>query len=215
MAEITRLFHGSQIVEDVLEVGRLYHDFFGSWVYEAQHLKAEGCVNSANLMGGTFSMEMLAPLDREADSAEARFLRRHGPHFNNIAFWVRDCRGLVERLLASGVRVALRGHGVVDRIGDETFDYAITHPKDTCGSVLELLEDRPIHDPRSMRWWSDAFWRDRHPLRVEGSRTPPSPCATSRAPRASTPMCSAVRGSTSNATRSAARTATSSPWATP
>jgi len=168
MSQVVRLFHGSQIVEDVLAVGRLYHDFFGSWVYEAQHLRAEGSVNSANLMGGTFSMEMLAPLDRDADTAEARFLRRHGPHFNNIAFWVRDCRGLVERLLAHGVRVALRGRGVVDRLDDEPFDYAITHPKDTCGSVLELLEDRPIHDPRHMSWWSDTFWREHHPLGIEG-----------------------------------------------
>ena len=63
MPQIVRLFHGSQIVRDVLEAGRFYHDFFGSWVYEAQHLVPEGCVNSANLLGGNFSMELLAPLD--------------------------------------------------------------------------------------------------------------------------------------------------------
>jgi hypothetical protein len=45
MAEIVRFFHGSQIVHDVLEVGRFYHDFFGSWVYEAQYLDAEHARN--------------------------------------------------------------------------------------------------------------------------------------------------------------------------
>src|SRR5262245_20537896 len=104
------------IVHDVLEVGRFYHDFFGSWVYEAQHLVPEDSQNSANRFGSGFSMEMLAPRDSRADTPIARFLRRHGPHFNNIAFWVRDCRGLAEQLLAKGIRVALRGHGIVERL---------------------------------------------------------------------------------------------------
>lgn len=168
MPQIVRLFHGSQIVRDVLEAGRFYHDFFGSWVYEAQHLVPEGCVNSANLLGGTFSMEMLAPLDPAADTPIAEQLRRRGPHFNNIAFWVKDCRGLAEQLLARGIRVALRGHGLVERLPDEPFDYAITHPKDTCGTTLELLEHQSIHDPRDRPWWTPSFWRDRHPLGVEG-----------------------------------------------
>ncbi len=168
MPQIVRLFHGSQIVHDVLEVGRFYHDFFGSWVYEAQHLVPEGCVNSANLLGGNFSMELLAPLDPAADTTFARQLRRRGPHFNNIAFWVKDCRGLAQQLIERGIRVALRGHGVVQSLPEGHFDYAITHPKDTCGSTLELLEDQPIHDPRDRPWWTSSFWRDRHPLGIEG-----------------------------------------------
>ena len=176
MAEILRLFHGSQIVPDVLEAGRFYHDFFGSWVYEAQHLDAEDSRNSANLLGGDFSIELLAPVDAAAETGVARFLRRHGPHFNNIAFWVRDCRGLAGQLLDRGVRVAVRGHGFAStlpetgtptEVGTDDFDYVITHPKDTHGLVLEFLEDQPIHDPRHRPWWDSSYWRDRHPLGIE------------------------------------------------
>ncbi|MSO78895.1 MAG: hypothetical protein EXQ79_04740 [Acidimicrobiia bacterium] len=168
MPEILRLFHGSQIVPDVLEAGRFYHDFFGSWVYEAQHLDAEDSRNSANLLGGEFSIELLAPLDPLADTGAARFLRRHGPHFNNVAFWARDCRGLAQRCLDRGVRVAVRGQGFSSSLPPATsFDYVITHPKDTHGLVLEFLEDQPIHDPRHRPWWDSSYWRDQHPLGID------------------------------------------------
>ena len=62
MPEILKLFHGSKVVPSVLEAGRFYHDVFGSWVYEATYLPYEDSNNSANLMGGDFSMEMLAPM---------------------------------------------------------------------------------------------------------------------------------------------------------
>ena len=52
MHKIVKLFHGSNVVPDVLEAGRFYHDFLGSWVYEAQFLEFEGSRNGANLMGG-------------------------------------------------------------------------------------------------------------------------------------------------------------------
>lgn len=166
MPEIVRLFHASQIVHDVLEVGRFYHDFFGSWVYDAQHLETEGARNSSHLMGGTFALETLAPIDATAPSGVARFLRRHGPHFNNIAFWVRDCRGLAEQLLACGVRVAVRGGAFAEELPEGDFAYVITHPKDTHGIAFEFLEDQRIHDPRDQPWWSASYWSDRHPLGI-------------------------------------------------
>lgn len=166
MPEITRFFHGSQIVPDQLEVGRFYHDFFASWVYEAQYLDAEAARNSANVISD-FSIEVLAPDDANATTGLTRFLARHGAHFNNIAFWARDCRGLAQDLIDSGVRVAARGGGFAAELPDGEFDYVITHPKDTHGLVLEFLEDRRIHDPRDRPWWDPTFWRDRHPLGIE------------------------------------------------
>jgi len=167
MAEIVRFFHGSQIVHDVLEVGRFYHDFFGSWVYEAQYLDAEHARNSSNLLGGDFLIEILAPVDLDADNGTARFLRRHGPHFNNIAFWAHDCRGIAQHLLDHGVRVAVRGASFATELPADPFDYVITHPKDTYGVVLEFLEYQQIHDPRDRPWWDSSYCRDRHPLGIE------------------------------------------------
>lgn len=166
MPQVTRFFHGSQIVPDVLEVGRFYHDFFASWVYEAQYLDAEDARNSANVIGD-FSIEVLAPLDPGAETGLTRFLARHGAHFNNLAYWARDCRGLAQQLVDGGIRVAVRGSGFADRLPDGDFDYVITHPKDTHGLVLEFLEDRRIPDPRDRPWWDASFWRDRHPLGIE------------------------------------------------
>ncbi len=167
MPEILKLFHGSAVVEDLLLAARFYHNFFGSWVYEAQHLGTENAGNSANVIGGGFSLEMLSPLNRDDPTAVARFLRRHGSHFNNIAFWVKDCRGMAQRLLDNGVRVALRGHGIVESLDDQVFDYMVTHPRDTGGTVFEFLEDQKIHDPRHEPWWDDRWWREQHPLRIE------------------------------------------------
>ncbi len=167
MPQILRLFHGSAIVEDLLVAARFYHDFFGSWVYEAQHLGAENAVNSANVIGGGFSLEMLSPLNRDEPTAVARFLRRHGSHFTNIAFWVEDCRGVAQKLLDHGVRVSLREHGIVESLDDQVFDYMVTHPKDTGGTVFEFLEDQKIHDPRHEPWWDDRWWREQHPLGIE------------------------------------------------
>ena len=169
MPEILRLFHGSNIVPNLLDAAKFYHDFFGSWVYEAQYLPHENSNNSANIMGGTFSMEMLSPLDANGSAPSAVFLRRHGPHFINIAFWVKDCRGLAQGLLDKGVRIALPGGNVVRELPDEAFTYMLPHPKDTHGSLLEFLEDNAeFHDPRRSPGWSSSFWRDRHPLGVEG-----------------------------------------------
>ena len=169
MFKIVKLFHGSNIVPDVLEAGRFYHDFLGSWVYEAQFLEFEGSRNGANLMGGTFSLETLAPVDPNGDAPSARFLRRHGPHFINIAFWVEDLRGLAQHLLDNGVRVALPGGRQVTEIPDEDFRFFVPHPKDAYGTLFEFIgEDPDFHDPRRRPWWDASYWSDRHPLGVEG-----------------------------------------------
>ncbi len=169
MPEIVKLFHGSKIVHDVLQVGGWYHDFFGSWVYEAQTLPHEDSWNSANLMGGTFSMEMLSPKDPEGDKPAARFLKRHGNHFINIAFWVRDCPALAQQLLDKGVRIALPGGVQVKELPKEPFTFFVPHPKDAFGTLFEFIEENPdFHDPRRAAWWSPAYWRDQHPLGNEG-----------------------------------------------
>ena len=168
MAEIVKLFHGSYVARDVLEAGRWYHDFFGSWVYEAQYLEWEDSDNSANLMGGTFSMEMLSPRDPSKETPAARFLRRHGPHFINIAFWARDLRGLAQDLLDKGVRIALPGGGHVRELPQERLSYFVPHPKDAYGTLFEFMEDNPsFHDPRRRPWWSPSYWQDQHPLGIE------------------------------------------------
>ena len=169
MHKIVKLFHGSNVVPDVLEAGKFYHDFLGSWVYEAQFLEFEGSRNGANLMGGTFSLETLAPVDPNGDAPSARFLKRHGAHFINIAFWVEDIRGLAQHLLDNGVRVALPGGAQVKELPDEDFRFFVPHPKDAHGTLFEFIgEDPNFHDPRRRSWWDASYWSDRHPLGVEG-----------------------------------------------
>lgn len=169
MSDIVWLFHGTKVINDVLETGRWYHDFFGSWVYEAQQLPFEDSHNSANLMGGTFSMEMLSPRSPNSESPSARFLKRHGNHFLNVAFWVKDVRGMAQRLLDKGVRVALPGGKQVRELPQEPFRYFLPHPKDAYGTLFEFIQEDPeFHDPRRRPWWTASYWRDRHPLGNEG-----------------------------------------------
>ena len=169
MHKILKLFHGSNVVHDVLEAGKFYHDFLGSWVYEAQFLEFEDSHNGANLMGGTFSLETLSPVDPNGTAPSARFLKRHGSHFINIAFWVENTRSLAQHLLDKGVRVALPGGKHVTELPDEQFTFFVPHPKDAYGTLFEFIEERPtFHDPRRASWWSPTYWSEQHPLGVEG-----------------------------------------------
>lgn len=170
MPELVKLFHGTKVVPDLFEAGRWYHDFWGSWVYEAQYLDHEHSRNSANILGGTFSMEVFCPVDLNGDKPTARFVKRHGPHFINIAYWVQDIRALGQHLMDRGIRVALPGgHLVKGELPKEGLRWFIPHPKDVNGTMFEFIQDDPsFHDPRRRSWWAGSFWRDRHPLGVEG-----------------------------------------------
>lgn len=169
MYKILKLFHGSNVVHDVLEAGKFYHDFLGSWVYEAQYLAHEDSHNGANLMGGSFSLETLSPVDPEGTTPAARFLKRHGSHFINIAFWVKNTRELAQHLLDKGVRIALPGGRQVSELPEEDFTFFVPHPKDACGTLFEFIEERPdFHDPRRRSWWTPSYWVEQHPLGVEG-----------------------------------------------
>jgi catechol 2,3-dioxygenase-like lactoylglutathione lyase family enzyme len=109
----------------------------------------------------------MGPLDPSAQTPSAKYLRRHGAHAMNIAFWVSDLRSLAHRLIDLGVRVALPG-GTVDGTLPERLVYIVPHPKDTFGCALEFVEDIDmVPDPRRRPDFSSAYWRDDHPLTVE------------------------------------------------
>ncbi len=85
---------------------------------------------------GDLRIELLRPLDPEAEGGVAGFLRRRGPGVHHVALGTRDVDALVGQLLASGI--APIGGG--SRSGAEGSQVAFLHPRDTGGILIELCE---------------------------------------------------------------------------
>lgn len=85
---------------------------------------------------GDLRIELLRPLDPDAEGGVAGFLRRRGPGVHHVALGARDVEGLVAQLLASGI--AAIGGG--SRLGAEGSRVAFLHPRDTGGILIELCE---------------------------------------------------------------------------
>lgn len=82
-------------------------------------------------------IQLLAPL--RADSPIGRFLERSGPGVQQVAYTVSDVRAVAEHLRALGIRV------LYDEPRRGTADSLVnfTHPKDTGGVLIELVQPAP------------------------------------------------------------------------
>ena len=85
---------------------------------------------------GDLRIELLRPLDPEAEGGVAGFLRRRGPGVHHVALGTDDVEGVVAQLAASGITPI--GGGV--RPGAEGSRVAFLHPRDTGGLLIELCE---------------------------------------------------------------------------
>ncbi len=85
---------------------------------------------------GDLRIELLRPLDPEAEGGVAGFLRRRGPGVHHIALGTHDVDGLVEQLGTSGIAPI----GGSSRSGAEDSRVAFLHPRDTGGLLIELCE---------------------------------------------------------------------------
>jgi methylmalonyl-CoA/ethylmalonyl-CoA epimerase len=132
---IGRLNHVAIVVPDLAAAAMLYRDTLGATVLPPHALPEHGVTAVFAELGNT-RIELLEPLGEQ--SPVRGFLDRHpegGMH--HICYEVGDIRAARDRLRAAGARVLGDGE---PRTGAHGRPVLFLHPKDFCGTLIELEE---------------------------------------------------------------------------
>jgi methylmalonyl-CoA/ethylmalonyl-CoA epimerase len=132
---IGRLNHVAIAVSDLSKASAVYRDVLGAKVSAPQDQPEHG-VTTVFIELPNSKVELLAPLG--TDSPIARFLARNpdgGVH--HLCYEVMDILAARDQLAASGARVLGDGE---PKIGAHGRPVLFLHPKDFCGTLIELEE---------------------------------------------------------------------------
>ena len=130
---IGRLNHVAIAVKDIAGAARLYRESLGAQVSEAVKQPEHGVTTVFITLPNT-KIELLEPLG--AESPIAKFLERNpdgGMH--HICYEVDDIIAARDRLKREGARVLGSGE---PKIGAHGKPVLFLHPKDFCGTLVEL-----------------------------------------------------------------------------
>jgi methylmalonyl-CoA/ethylmalonyl-CoA epimerase len=130
---IRRLNHVAIATSDLVKSTAIYRDLLGARVSEATPQPDHG-VTTVFVELDNSKIELLAPLG--ANSPIAKFLERNpegGVH--HLCYEVNDIRVARDHLLAQGARVLGDGE---PKIGAHGKPVLFLHPKDFCGTLIEL-----------------------------------------------------------------------------
>jgi methylmalonyl-CoA/ethylmalonyl-CoA epimerase len=130
---IGRLNHVAIAVADLTRAAAVYRDTLGAHVSEPQALPEHGVTIVFVELPNT-KIELLEPLG--AASPIAKFLERNADGgIHHICYEVDDIIAARDRLKAEGARVL--GDGA-PRIGAHGKPVLFLHPKDFCGTLVEI-----------------------------------------------------------------------------
>ena len=130
-----RLNHVAIVVPDLAKAAALYRDTLGAEVSAPVPLPAHG-VTTVFVTLPNAKVELLEPLG--PDSPVRQFLERNpagGMH--HVCYEVADIRAARDRLAAQGARVLGDGE---PKIGAHGKPVLFLHPKDFCGTLIEIEE---------------------------------------------------------------------------
>lgn len=132
---IGRLNHVAIVVPDLAAASALYRQALGASVSEPQPLPAHGVAVVFVELPNT-RIELLEPLG--ADSPVRGFLERHpSGGLHHVCYEVDNLIAARDRLQAAGARVLGDGE---PRPGAHDKPVLFLHPKDFCGTLIELEE---------------------------------------------------------------------------
>ena len=130
---IGRLNHVAIAVGDIAKASKVYRDTLGAEV-SAKVAQPDHGVSTVFIKLPNTKIELLEPLG--ADSPIAKFLERNpdgGIH--HVCYEVPDIRVARDKLKAEGARVLGDGE---PKIGAHGKPVLFLHPKDFCGTLVEL-----------------------------------------------------------------------------
>jgi methylmalonyl-CoA/ethylmalonyl-CoA epimerase len=132
---VLRIDHVGIAVPDLDEAIAFYRDVFGM-VSVHEEVNQEQGVREAMLAvgGGETQIQLLAPLN--AASTIAKFLDRHGPGIQQLAYTVDDIESTSDALRSRGLRLLYDE----PRRGTAGSKVNFVHPKDAGGVLVELVE---------------------------------------------------------------------------
>jgi methylmalonyl-CoA/ethylmalonyl-CoA epimerase len=134
----TRIDHVGIAVADLDEAIAFYRETFGVRSVHEEVNEEQGVREAMLAVGdGATRIQLLAPLSPQ--SPIARFLDRHGPGVQQVAFTVADIESVSGTLRERGLQL------LYDRARRGTSDSRVNfiHPKDAGGVLVELVEPAP------------------------------------------------------------------------
>ena len=132
---IGRLNHVAIVVPDLAAAAEMYKTSLGATVTEPQPLPEHGVTTVFVELPNT-KIELLHPLGE--DSPVEKFLENNpsgGMH--HVCYEVTDIHAAIDHLVAEGARVLGDGK---PKIGAHNLPVVFLHPKDFCGTLIELEE---------------------------------------------------------------------------
>ena len=169
MFKIGMVYHVVHVVSDLDAADAWYDEVFAPIRYYRGYM-AEAMRDASLLAIGDFVMEPVSPakVPGAEESALGRFHARFGQRLHSVAWFVDSVDEAFRTLTEHNVRMYSTGGDLLrePRPGRAVW----THPKDTYG-ILEFAPFGGLSkdlDPRLKPGWSTAFWRDEHPLGIEG-----------------------------------------------
>ncbi len=130
---IGRLNHVAIVVPDLAAASRIYREALGASVSAPHDLPAHGVTTVFVELDNT-KIELLHPLGER--SPIAKFLAEHpGGGMHHVCYEVADIVAARDRLRGQGARVLGDGE---PRIGAHGKPVLFLHPKDFCGTLVEL-----------------------------------------------------------------------------
>ncbi len=131
---IGRLNHVAIVVPDVRAAARLYREMLGAHVSDPVPLPTHGVTTVFVTLPNT-KIELLEPL---GDKSPIRpFLDRHPGGMHHLCYEVEDILAARDKLESEGMRVLGDGEPSIGAHGKPVL---FLHPKDFCGTLIELEE---------------------------------------------------------------------------
>jgi methylmalonyl-CoA/ethylmalonyl-CoA epimerase len=130
---IGRLNHVAIVVPDLAAARALYHDTLGAEVSEPVDMPEHGVTTVFVTLPNT-KIELLHPLG-EGSPVQSFLERNPAGGMHHVCYEVEDIIAARDRMKAEGARVLGDGE---PRIGAHDKPVLFLHPKDFCGTLVEL-----------------------------------------------------------------------------
>lgn len=132
---IGNLNHVAIVVPDLASASTIYREAFGADVSEPMDLPAQGVTTVFVNLPNT-KIELLHPLG-EGSPVEKFLVNNPKGGMHHVCYEVKDLDAAIEKLTAEGMTVLGDGK---PSIGAHGLPVVFLHPKDACGTLVELEE---------------------------------------------------------------------------
>ena len=136
---MNKIEHIGIAVKDLKKSDELFKNLFGIPSYKMEEVESEG-VKTSFFQIGNNKIELLEATKK--DSPIAKFIEKKGEGIHHIAFDVNDIEAEIKRLVDLGFKVL----NETPKRGADNKLVTFLHPKSTNGVLIELCQERSIHN---------------------------------------------------------------------